>query len=237
MWQAQAILRKSIRDTTAENDLEDPDKEFKDDSDSDAPQRNRGRGKGRGRGRGRARGRARGKHEEKAATTAGEALETLEARSQTECPEMPTHVLPKNLSSALDKAAQYVTNDMKEATVATHDHDNEEGQAKKEKQPTAAKSKASRAPPRKRRAATPEKEKKHTEPNLDNEQKAAMEAEHETSGPSSGSKPAETSTDSVTTPKKDKGRKQKDATPKKTPKTTPRKARKKKYQDSSCIYD
>ena len=145
MWQAQAILRKSIRDTTAEDDLEDPDKEFKDDSDSDAPQRNRGRGKGRGRGRGRARGRARGKHEEKAATTAGEALETLEARSQTECPEMPTHVLPKNLSSALDKAAQYVTNDMKEATVATHDHDNEEGQAKKEKQPTAAKSKASRA--------------------------------------------------------------------------------------------
>eukprot|EP00435_Cladocopium_sp_Y103_P075915 s308_g69.t1 len=241
--EAQAILRKSIRDTAAEEDLEDPDRQYKDDSDSDAPKNNRGRGKGRGRGRGRARGRGKAKQPTEAETTeqpteaettAADALESLEARNKQACPEMPTHVLPKNLEPALEEAAQYVEKDVKESQLAPPDGEKKPDETENKPSRTAAKTKAAKAEgPRKRKAATPKKKQKKqaANPDTENQPEADAAEKHVASEPSSGSKP-ETSTEVVSTPEKPKSHKGKEGTPRKTPKTSPKKARKKKYQDS-----
>ena len=226
MSQAQAILRKSIRDTTA--DEEDPDRPYKDESESDSPKPTKAKGRGRGRGKGRGR-------KQKEPENAKDALETLETKEQNKCPEMHTHKLPQDMDAAAEQAAAHVAKDVKDTPeVASPEGDAAVADKNKQAPRTAAKTKATR----KRSAVTPQKHQKKVAlsdvgTGKVNEPQAAGPEEPQATEPSSGSKVE----DIAATPEKPKTRTVKKGTPQKlkTPKTSPRKARKKKYQDSSLI--
>ena len=212
--QAQALLRQSIRDTTAE--AEDPDKEHKDEYGSDEshqPKRkNKGRGKGRG---GRGRGRGRGKR------GAEDALEELPAKRS--CPvEMPTHEIPDDLEEAADVAESLAAED-----ASTSKNDAQDEKEPEEKPGLKKVSQVSQA----KKPKTP---KRRTARNTITAKAVATE-EHNTEGMDteamSSKGPDNTAIAAPSTPTAAAPKKH--ATPRKakTPKTSPRKARKKKYQE------
>ena len=133
--QAQALLRKSIRDTTAEledEDEEDPDRKHKDEEDSDAPgtkaKPSRGRGKGRGRGRGRKKAEKHDVGEPKSSTAEQELNNLPKKRHLAEQPQPADHVLPTDLEHAAESAEEKAKHDVKDQASA------EEGEPDQEQQ-------------------------------------------------------------------------------------------------------
>ena len=145
--QAQALLRKAIRDTTAElddddDDEEDPDKQHKDDDDDSDAGRNkskpsRGRGKGRGRGRGRTSGRTNQKKPEQKESKTNNAEKELDDLPKSkkprlvEQPDAANHTLPEDLDDAAKSAEEKAEQDVRDqAEDEQRDHDQEQQTAK-----------------------------------------------------------------------------------------------------------
>lgn len=98
--QAQQLLRKSIRDISAEEGEEDPDREHKDEyPEDDQPMRKTAR-KGKGKGKGGKKGK-RKVLEDAPETPAAQQLEQLAKQARTNQPEAAQHDLPKDLDSAV----------------------------------------------------------------------------------------------------------------------------------------
>ena len=240
--QAQALLRKSIRDTAleAEADIEDPDKDHKDSgSDSEGQnKRRKGRGKGRGRGRGRGKG---GKRQQSSPADALE--EQVKKKKRTDAPlDMPNHDLPQTLEKATETAAKIAEADTRAKPDA--EEDEEEQKEKKstkasKKRPTCRKTKKKTTPKK-----TPKKnEQDSNEGTAANDDAAAAAAadsnEAAASDPEKDIEQKKTGTGepAPSTPvQKGEAISPKRCTPKKTPKTSPKKRRMRRNQDYPTLW-
>lgn len=131
-------------------------------------------------------------------------------------------MLPKNLDAAFEQAVGYVNEDLKDAAAAAAERE-EHAQAS-----SKAKTLPKKRSAPKRKKVTPKKakaERKAKEPEKPNDDKSSAAAR---------SKPdAADPADLSRTPNK---KKEKMATPKRTPKTSPKKRRMKKNQDQFFVY-
>lgn len=227
-------MRKSIRDTAAEEE-EDIDRTYKDEADeSGSEQRKKprqGKGKGRGRGRGRARGERAGKdNSKKDADSAAAALEKLPTKESSNATgSIPSHPLPSELDKAAVVANDLATEDVNDASHAKQagnaDVEIAEGDSKAKQH--SRKRKTAQPTPK----ATAAKTTEETAPAVANP--GGTEGDE---GPPPTDKDEDKAQDSEPntaecTPEKKKKRDKSQTPKKKTPKTTPKRRRKKKSQD------
>lgn len=158
------MLRASLRDLSAEDNEEDPDRKYKDEEEDEAerPPRGRGRGRGRARGRGNARGGRRGRGaapeqqnnpENQPTSPAAEQLESLVKVKPVEEKQVEhmQHPLPSDIHQAADMSEHLVDQDVKAAKA--HGTENANTHPPEEAAPGSPK----KTTPRKRKRATPKK--------------------------------------------------------------------------------
>ena len=137
--QAQKKMRQALR--LRDEELEDPERAYKDDEESGDGENKRSRGRGRARGRGRGRGR-------------GKSTKAADAKAAEKPPTAPPKP-PDDLDKALLKAEVRVAEDLKETALnKSRGEEPEESTPKKKKKLAAEKPSASLTPRRKKKVTS-----------------------------------------------------------------------------------